>query len=121
MFAAEQVNADPAQCAVVDTNKMPWQPTAQPGLSIKVLERVHDPVKGRETALFKLEPGTTLPAETLMERQEMFVLEGSFSRERLHAELGEIVSGQKAGRESDEEIIILNPMGMAKEATEDRS
>lgn len=43
------------------------------------------------------------------------VLEGKFSRERLHAELGEIVIGRKPGRESDDEIIILNPMGMAIE------
>jgi 2,3-diaminopropionate biosynthesis protein SbnB len=43
------------------------------------------------------------------------VLEGRFSREQLHAELGEIVIGAKAGRESDSEIIILNPMGMAIE------
>ncbi|MDQ6421974.1 2,3-diaminopropionate biosynthesis protein SbnB [Paenibacillus sp. LHD-117] len=43
------------------------------------------------------------------------VLEGRFSREQLHAELGEIVIGQKAGRDSDDEIIILNPMGMAIE------
>lgn len=41
------------------------------------------------------------------------VLEGRFSRERLHAELGEIVVGARPGRESDEEIILLNPMGMA--------
>ncbi len=43
------------------------------------------------------------------------VLEGKFSREQLHAELGEIVVGQRPGRESDEEIIVLNPMGMAIE------
>jgi N-[(2S)-2-amino-2-carboxyethyl]-L-glutamate dehydrogenase len=43
------------------------------------------------------------------------VLEGRFSREQLHAELGEILIGAKAGRESDEEVIILNPMGMAVE------
>lgn len=43
------------------------------------------------------------------------VLEGKFSRERLHAELGEIVIGRKPGRESDDEIIVLNPMGMAIE------
>lgn len=43
------------------------------------------------------------------------VSEGKFSREQLHAELGEIVLGHKCGRESDEEIIILNPMGMAIE------
>jgi len=39
--------------------------------------------------------------------------EGSFSRERLHAELGQIVIGDRAGRESDGEIILLNSMGMA--------
>lgn len=41
------------------------------------------------------------------------VLEGRFSRERLHAELGEIVVGRRPGRENDDEIILLNPMGMA--------
>lgn len=41
------------------------------------------------------------------------VLEGRFSREHLHAELGEIVVGDKPGRENDREIILLNPMGMA--------
>lgn len=43
------------------------------------------------------------------------VLEGRFSRERLHAELGEIVIGKKPGRERDDEIIVLNPMGIAVE------
>ncbi|PES33300.1 2,3-diaminopropionate biosynthesis protein SbnB [Bacillus thuringiensis] len=43
------------------------------------------------------------------------VLEGKFSKEMLHAELGDIVTGKKLGREKDEEIIILNPMGMAIE------
>lgn len=41
------------------------------------------------------------------------VLEGRFSREQLHAELGEIVTGRRPGREADQEIILLNPMGMA--------
>jgi ornithine cyclodeaminase len=39
--------------------------------------------------------------------------EGSFSRERLHAELGEVVIGERPGRESDNEVILLNSMGMA--------
>ena len=39
--------------------------------------------------------------------------EGSFSRERLHAELGEVVIGDRPGRENDDEVILLNPMGMA--------
>lgn len=43
------------------------------------------------------------------------VLEGAFSREQLHAELGEILAGRRPGRETDDEIIVLNPMGMAVE------
>ena len=43
------------------------------------------------------------------------VLEGRFSREQLHAELGEIIIGHRPGRGSNEEIIVLNPMGMAIE------
>jgi len=43
----------------------------------------------------------------------LLVESGEFSRERLHAELGEIVVGRKSGRENDDEIILLNPMGMA--------
>jgi len=43
----------------------------------------------------------------------LLVEAGEFSRERLHAELGEIIVGDKPGRETDDEIILLNPMGMA--------
>lgn len=43
------------------------------------------------------------------------VLEGKFSREQLHAELGEILGGSRPGRENDDEFIVLNPMGMAVE------
>jgi ornithine cyclodeaminase len=43
------------------------------------------------------------------------VLEGAFSRERLHAELGEVVGGRRPGRQCDDEIILLNPMGLAVE------
>jgi 2,3-diaminopropionate biosynthesis protein SbnB len=43
------------------------------------------------------------------------VLEGSFSREQLHAELGEVLSGRRPGREHDGELILLNPMGIAVE------
>lgn len=43
------------------------------------------------------------------------VLEGLFSREQLYAELGEIIIGRRLGRESNDEIILFNPMGMAIE------
>jgi N-[(2S)-2-amino-2-carboxyethyl]-L-glutamate dehydrogenase len=43
------------------------------------------------------------------------VQEGRFSRERLHAELGDVVRGARPGRESADERIMLSPMGMAIE------
>lgn len=43
------------------------------------------------------------------------VLEGRFSREQLHAELGEIIINAKPGRQRQDEIVVLNPMGMAIE------
>ncbi|MDT4051316.1 2,3-diaminopropionate biosynthesis protein SbnB [Staphylococcus arlettae] len=43
------------------------------------------------------------------------VLEGRFSEDALHAELGQLLTGDKPGREHDDEIILLNPMGMAIE------
>lgn len=41
--------------------------------------------------------------------------QGRLSWADLHAELGQIVAGQRPGRETDGEIILLNPMGMAIE------
>lgn len=40
---------------------------------------------------------------------------GKFSRDRLHSELGQVVTGMRPGREDADEIIMLNPMGMAVE------
>lgn len=39
--------------------------------------------------------------------------EGRFTRQDLHAELSQVVVGERSGRENDSEIIVLNPMGMA--------
>jgi ornithine cyclodeaminase/alanine dehydrogenase-like protein (mu-crystallin family) len=38
--------------------------------------------------------------------------DGEFADEDIYAELGEIVAGQKPGRENDEEIILFSPIGM---------
>ncbi len=43
----------------------------------------------------------------------VLVEDGLFSREKLHAELGDIIIGHKNGREHEYQIILLNPMGMA--------
>ncbi|MCX6585816.1 MAG: 2,3-diaminopropionate biosynthesis protein SbnB [Acidobacteria bacterium] len=43
------------------------------------------------------------------------VTEGRFSREQVWAEIGEIISGRKVGRQSDDEFVYFNPMGMGIE------
>ena len=79
MRVAAAVNADPTQCAVVNTNEIPWEPTEHRGVSRKVLEFVNDPRKGRETSLLKFEPGARMVAETLTDRLDILVLEGTYS------------------------------------------
>ena len=77
MPAKQPINADPNAVVIVDTNDMPWEPGEHRGVATKVVERVIDPRKGRETAFVKLEPGAAIPAEKLTERLDLFVLEGS--------------------------------------------
>ncbi len=81
MTALQAFNADPDAMVLMETAEMAWQATDIPGVSEKLLERVIDDEKGRETAIVKLEPGTTLPTETLARRMDIFVLEGSLSDE----------------------------------------
>jgi len=79
MRSAAPVNADPSQCAVVDTNAIAWEETEHPGVQRKTLELVDDPKKGRETSLLKFEPGASIPAETLKERLDLYVMEGTLA------------------------------------------
>ena len=79
MRSAAPVNADPDKPARVDTNAMPWERTEHPGVWRKVLEFVSHPKKGRETSLLKFEPGASLPTETLVDRLDIFVIEGAYS------------------------------------------
>lgn len=41
------------------------------------------------------------------------VREGLFKANDIHAELGQIISGEKAGRENDEEITVFKSVGLA--------
>ncbi|GAB6494759.1 ornithine cyclodeaminase [Bacillus sp. UMTAT18] len=41
------------------------------------------------------------------------VREGLFKASDIHAELGQIISGEKAGRENDEEITVFKSVGLA--------
>lgn len=74
-----EVNADANAVICIHTHDMAWESSAHDGVSQKILERVIDPEKGRETALLKLAPGASLPPETLTGRTEIFVIDGTCS------------------------------------------
>lgn len=79
MIESTNVNADAQAVISLQTRDMPWKPMPYEGVSRKVMERINDPTKGRETALLKLEAGASLPQELLEERLDLFVIEGNFS------------------------------------------
>lgn len=87
MRVAPNVNAEATKVAVVDTNQVPWEPTEWPGVERKVLEFVDHPRMGRETSLLRFAPGASLPTVTLVDRMDLFVIEGECADE--HGRYGE--------------------------------
>ena len=79
MTTKPEFNADPDKVVVLQTGDLAWEPTGYPGVSQKLLERVNDPRKGRETMLLRFEPNTTLPTEELATRVDTLVLEGTYA------------------------------------------
>ena len=96
MTAQQEFNADPEAMVLLETAKMAWEATDIPGVSQKLLERVIDDEKGRETSLIKVDPGTTFADDSLAQREEIFILEGSLSDE--HGDYGQYT-------------FVLNPAG----------
>jgi len=96
MTTQQEINADPEAMVLMATGEMAWEATDIPGVSQKLLERVIDDEKGRETAIVKVDPGTIFPNDSLAQREEIFVLEGSLSDE--HGDYGQYT-------------FILNPAG----------
>ncbi len=96
MTTEHEFNADPDAMVLMSTTEMAWETTDFPGVSQKLLERVVDDEKGRETALIKVDPGTTFPDDSLSQREEIFVLEGSLFDE--HGDYGQFT-------------FVLNPAG----------
>ena len=54
MTSQQEFNADPESMVQMATAEMAWEATDIPGVSQKLLERVIDDEKGRETALIKI-------------------------------------------------------------------
>ncbi len=96
MTTQQEFNADPDAMVLMATAEMEWEATDIPGVSQKLLERVIDDEKGRETALIKVDPGTVFPHDSLNQREDIFVLEGLLSDE--HGDYGQYT-------------FILNPAG----------
>lgn len=79
MADEQEVNADLSAHVIMHGDEMPWEETGAPGLTRKRFELLLDPLKGRETSLYKFDPGVALPEFPLDERTEIMVLEGTVS------------------------------------------
>lgn len=77
----QEVNADLTRHVIVHTADMAWEETGHPGIRQKRLERLNDPVKGRETLLMRLDPDTALPTMETPARMEIYVVEGAYTDE----------------------------------------
>ena len=84
--------------------ELPWKPTPYPGVEIKVL--MEDPDSGLLTALFRWQPGATLPLHEHQEIEQSFVLEGSLSDQE-----GEVTAGNYVWRPSGSRHVATSEQG----------
>ena len=77
MADEQEVNVNLSAHVIMHGKDMEWEETGAPGLTRKRFELVLDPAKGRETSLYKFDPGTALPEFSLDERTEIMVLDGT--------------------------------------------
>ena len=67
---------------LVNVDKMEWMPTPYKGIEIKVL--MQDTETGMMTALFRWQPGSTLPDHEHVALEQSWILEGSLEIGRAH-------------------------------------
>ncbi|NQU72374.1 MAG: cupin domain-containing protein [Rhodospirillales bacterium] len=79
MADEQELNADLSAHVIMHAEDMAWEETGAPGLMRKRFELLLDPIKGRETSLYKFDSGVALPKFPLDERTEIMVLEGTVS------------------------------------------
>ena len=88
----------------VDVASIPWKPTPTPGIDMKVL--MQDPDSGLLTALFRWQPGTTLPLHEHVEIEQTYVLSGSIVDDE-----GEVREGDYVWRPRGNRHIARAPQG----------
>jgi anti-sigma factor ChrR (cupin superfamily) len=74
------VNADFSKRVVIDTNVLPWQPSPQPGVERRLLDRIGGEV-ARATSLVRYAPDSAFTPHQHELGEEFLVLEGVFSDE----------------------------------------
>ena len=79
MITGTELNADLTAHVFVRADELEWRETEHRGVYLKLLERIIDPDRARETCLMRLDPGAALPEAALDERTEMMVLDGEIS------------------------------------------
>lgn len=84
---AESINQlPPLASRYVAVEELPWQPSGYSGIDIKIL--LEEPDTGLLTALFRWEPGSSLPLHEHVEIEQTYVLSGSIVDEEGEAGAG---------------------------------
>lgn len=88
----------------VDVDTLPWKPTPTPGIDMKILLDI--PETGLMTALFRWQPGTSLPLHEHVEIEQTYVLSGSIVDDE-----GEVRAGNYVWRPKGNRHIARSPDG----------
>ncbi len=92
-----QINADPNQRVVVDSNQLPWTPSPLAGVERRMLERDGGEV-ARATTIVRYAPGSSFDAHVHDAGEEYFVLDGVFSDEMGDSPAGTYVRNPPGSR-----------------------
>jgi len=103
--AMPQLDSLPALASrYVDVDKLPWKPSAWPGVDIKVL--MEDPETGLTTSLTRFAPGAVLPLHEHAALEQSWVIQG-----RLVDEEGEVTAGNYVWRPGGSRHVARAPEG----------
>ena len=103
--SADAINALPGLASrYVIVDELPWKPTGYPGIDMKIL--LQEPESGLLTALFRWEPGSSLPLHEHVEIEQTWVLEGSIVDDE-----GESAAGNFAWRPKGNQHRAYAPNG----------
>ncbi len=95
-FLAGENTLLPLASRYVRVSELPWTPTRAPGIEMKIL--LEDKESGLLTALFRWQPGTSLPLHEHVEIEQTFVLEGRIVDDEGEARQGDYVWRPRGNR-----------------------